>query len=129
MADYFTQLSSRLDIPKGKEEKAQKIIDREIEAMYEEDGYCTIVVQVVKELMSCHVWFQEDESAETDQVEKIARALIEELEIDTPFICSFAYICSKPIIDSFGGGAFGIKRGQETYWKDAFGDVVNHFDK
>jgi hypothetical protein len=70
-----------------------------------------------------------DESINPDHVEQIARALIEELELDKPFYCSWAYTCSKPRIDEFGGGAFAIVRGKQTYWIDAMGAVMDQVEK
>mgnify|MGYP003589551477 CR=1 FL=1 len=74
------------------------------------------------------VWFHVEESGNTDHVEAIARALLEELEMDEPFVCSWAYTCSKPRIDEFGGGAMVVRRGHETIWVDAM-DSARNADK
>jgi hypothetical protein len=111
-----------LPVPKGKLDKAREIVKRVIQELEDgEDDYCGCLVDVVDE----GVWFHTDESINTDHVEIIARQLIDELKLDTPFFCSWAYTCSKPRIDEFGGGAFVIKRGYMTHWVDAM-DQVQH---
>lgn len=126
MANSYTESSSLLSIPKEKHSKAQEIIDR-VKAELEngEEGYC-----------GCHaimqdsgVWFSGVESINPEHVELIARDLIEELEIDEPFFCSWAYHSDRPIVDEFGGGAFLIKRGYETYWCDARNHVEQQLEK
>jgi len=119
MANNYCQSSSMLPVPKGKLDKAREIVKRVIQELEDgEDGYCGCLVDVE----DAGVWFHTDESINTNHVEIIARQLIDELKLDTPFFCSWAYTCSKPRIDEFGGGAFVIKRGYATYWVDA----VNH---
>jgi hypothetical protein len=116
MANNYCQSSSILPVPKGKLDKAREIVKRVIQELEDgEDDYCGCLVDVVDE----GVWFHTDESINTDHVEIIARQLIDELKLDTPFFCSWAYTCSKPRIDEFGGGAFVIKRGYMTHWVDA----------
>ena len=58
-----------------------------------------------------------------EHVEQIARVIIEELEIDEPFYCSWSYTCEKPRIDQFGGGALVVQRGKDTKWVDAMNFV------
>ncbi|MHA2022802.1 MAG: hypothetical protein ACTSWQ_03985 [Candidatus Thorarchaeota archaeon] len=121
MANNYCEGSSLLKISEDKISKAQEIIDRVAKELEEDEdfGYCGCQAEV----QTHGVWFHDDESINTEHVEAIARALIEELEIDEPFYCSWAYTCSKPRIDEFGGGAFAIVRGKETYWVDAMSSV------
>jgi len=121
MANNYTETSTLLALEKEQHEKAKEIIAREIKAFEddEDEGYCGIEAELEQD----GVWFHQDESANVQHLETIARALIEELEIDEPFFCAWAYTCSKPRLDEFGGGAFCIKRGQETYWVDAMSHV------
>ena len=118
MANNYCEGSSFLKVPEDKLEKAQVIIDR-VEAEMENDengdGYCGCQAELEK----TGVWFHGDESINVEHAEIIARALVEELELDGKFTCSWAYTCSKPRIDEFGGGAFCIERGKDTRWVDA----------
>lgn len=117
MANNYTQFSSFLPVPAQQIDQARAIVERETEKMQDADdvGYCGTLAHMEAD----GVWFHEDESGTPEHVEIIARALVEELEIDEPFICSWAYTCSKPRIDEFGGGAFLVRRGKQTLWCDA----------
>jgi len=118
MANNYCESSSMLGLPSDKYEEAEVIIDRiieELESDEEENGYVGCDVSLESE----GVWFRHEESINVDHVERFAKALIEELEIDEPFYCSWSYACDKPHIDEFGGGAMVIQRGKETYWVDA----------
>ncbi len=117
MADNYTQFSAFLQVPADKMDLARVIIDRETERLQEDDeyGYCDNLACMDRD----GVWFHTEESGNPEQVEIVARALVEELKIDEPFICSWAYTCSKPRIDEFGGGALLVRRGKPTIWCDA----------
>ena len=117
MANNYLEYSAFLEIPPAKIEQARAIVAREIARLEADDewGYCGTRADVEAE----GVWFHAEESGNTDHVEAIARALVEELEISKPFCCSWAYTCSSPRIDEFGGGAMAVRRGHETVWVDA----------
>jgi hypothetical protein len=120
MADNCCTSSSSLEIPEGKREQAKTIVDRVVTDLESgEEGCCDCCVEVEES----SVWFYSDEYINPAHVAEIARALVEELEIDEPFYCSWAYTCSKLRVDEFGGGAFGIVRGKPTIWVDAMSEV------
>lgn len=127
MANNYCESSSFMDIPKDKIEKAKEIIDRVVKELEDDadEGYCGVEIEVEES----GVWFHHDESINPEHLAELARALVEELEIDKPFYCSWAYTCSKPRIDEFGGGAFAVVRGQETYWVDALSHVQKHMER
>jgi hypothetical protein len=77
------------------------------------DGGCDL------EFVHDGLWMHESESFDPEVVELFVRRLVDELEIDKPFFCSWASTCSKPRIDEFGGGAMGIVRGHPTVWCNA----------
>jgi len=132
MANNYCELSSWMDIPREKQDKARKIIERVTKELEEDEsgfGECMVDVEVQVDEHRSGVWFHNDESANPEHVAEIARALVEELEIDEPFYCSWAYTCSKPRIDEFGGGAFAVKRGQDTFWIDARQAVEEHINR
>ena len=125
MANNYCESSSKLVIEDSKKlAKANKIIDRVSKKIEEREDYLGVVVDVE----DGGVWFHYDESITPEHVEEIAKALIEELEINEPFYCSWSYTCSKPRIDEFGGGAFVIQRGKETFWVDAMNTCKIHTD-
>ena len=117
MADNYLEYSAFLHIPPGKIGRAKAIVERETAKLDAEDEWkCGGNAAEIKQR---GVWFHGAESGDPDRAEAIARALVEELEIDEPFQCTWAYTCSKPRIDKFGGGALVVRRGRETIWIDA----------
>ena len=124
MANHYLEYSAFLEIPAGQMEKARTIVERE-SAKWGEDNDCGGSCAEVEDR---GVWFYAQEQGNTDHVEAIARALLEELEMDERFVCSWAYTCSKPRIDEFGGGAMVVRRGHETIWVDAM-DSASNADK
>lgn len=131
MADHYIESSSFLNIPREKLEIARNIVNRVVRELKDsEEGYCGCSAEIEGAVgpASSGVWFHGVESTNVEHVEMIARALIEELEIDEPFFCSWAFTCSKPRIDEFGGGAFVMKRGYQTYWCDARNHVEQQLE-
>lgn len=130
MANNYTETSSWLDIPADKVEAAKLIIERVssiIEA--DENGYgsCDCCADIEKHNERYGVWFHADETVNVEHAELIARALVEELDLPGPFYCSWAYTCSKPRIDEFGGGAFVLAKGVPTMWCDARSEVERQY--
>ena len=121
MANNYCELSSMLKIPEDKMEQAGKILDRALNELMEKNEYYDILVTFDEG----GAWFRSDESADPDDVEFVAKMLVEELKIDEPFFCSWGYTCSKKRVDEFGGGAFVVRRGLETYWVDAMDHVCD----
>lgn len=128
MANNYTESSSFLPIPPDKLEMARVIIDRVTTSIKTDpDGceYCGCDAEVQGD----GVWFHGDESVNPEHIEKIARALIEELDLPGPFYCSWANTCSKPRIDEFGGGAFVLAKGVPTIWCDARCEVERQYNE
>lgn len=99
-------------------ELAKPIVERitkEIEGTEDEEQ--PLGVQVTFEADG--IWFYHDESIDVENLAMLVQALLDELEIDAPFVFSWSYTCSKPRLDEFGGGACALKRGEEPFWVDA----------
>lgn len=116
MANNYTESSSLIRIPAEKIAKAQEIVDRVREELTTEDDSFGCDVEI---LAGEGVWISHDESINIENAEVLVRALVEELELDGVFVCSYAHTCSKPRIDAFGGGAFAVQNGRDTIWVDA----------
>jgi hypothetical protein len=117
-----------MNIPKSKLKRAKKICDKiaaELEANANE-GYCGVLYDIETEHPG--IWFHGDESINVEHLERTARALVEKLKLK-PFFCSWAYTCSKPRIDEFGGGAFAIVRGKDTIWCDALQNILTRTER
>ena len=117
MANNYQDTSSFLKLDEKHIEQAKVVIERcQQELMDDPDyGYCGVEAEVEKD----GVWLYSEEWVNTDHLQYVARALLDEFEIDEPFIASWSYTCSKPRIDEFGGGAMVVQRGYKTYWCDA----------
>lgn len=116
MANNYCQSSSFVRIPKDQIEKAKVIIDEIETGLIDGDvGY----VGFVAELQEDGIWIYDDESVTPEHVELLIKELVEQLNLPGKHLCSWAYTCSKPRIDEFGGGAFVVQKGKETVWIDA----------
>jgi hypothetical protein len=119
MANNYQESSSWLEIGEEKIGQAQAIIDEVTKEIIENDPDGFECIGCLVDVERTGVWFRGEESINLESVEAIAKELVERLEIDEPFYCSWAYTCSKPRIDEFGGGAFLVRRGKDTVWIDA----------
>lgn len=109
-------------IPEDKIKQAKEIMERveaELEADSEEEyaGYSA-------NLEAGGVWIRHDESINADHAERLVKALVEELDLPGIIVCSWAYTCSKPRCDEFGGGAFAVQKGRDTIWVDAASEAL-----
>jgi len=122
MANNYCQFSAALVVPKGRGKRAESIAARVAEELEkdEAEGCCGTGWSLEDEGSdSPHIWFRSDESGTPEHAEKIAKAILEELELDGAFVLSWAFTCSKLRLDEFGGGACVVRRGMETVWVDA----------
>jgi Fe-S oxidoreductase len=124
MANNYCQYSAALQIPKGREEEAEKIAARVAEELEKEDYCGTDWAVEDKGTEQPYVWFSAEESGNPDHAESIAKAIVDEMKLDEPFVLSWANTCSKPRIDEFGGGAFVVRRGKDTVWVDATSEAM-----
>jgi len=116
MANNYCQSSTFIKIPNEKLAEAQKIVDKfEEYAAETEDAYSGFDVTCEKD----GVWINGEESFNPDMAEMLIRELVETLNLPGIHICSWSYTCSKPRIDEFGGGAFGVQKSTQTVWIDA----------
>lgn len=121
MPNFSCETSSLLKLPKDKIPRALEIIKEvqrsnayeliSIEALPREDG----------------VWFWSDYLI-VEELIKIVQAILLEFQIYDPFVFSWAYSSTKPLLDSFDGGACVIKLGHEPYVIWSAQDLANrHF--
>lgn len=110
-----------LHIPKDKIEQAKSIVERVEEELEDgEEGYAGFRAVLEED----GLWIYDDgENINTEHVAILAQVLLDELEIDEPFIFSWSYTCSKPRVDEFGGGACAVRRGKDPIWCDARNEV------
>ena len=121
MANNYCSSSSLIPVPESKRDLAEEIIQR-VEAELEADA-CEGYASFTATLEPDGVWIRHDESINPDHAATLVKALVEELDLEGVFVCSWAYTCSKPRTDEFGGGAFAVLKGEETVWVDAASEV------
>ena len=126
MANNYCESSSMFYLEKNQTEKAKKIL--ETVCMELENDPCKGYIGFETSFEIDGLWIcNEGESIDVENVAILAERLVDELKIDIPFVFSWAYTCSKPRIDEFGGGACCVKRGEETFWVDAYSMATDHF--
>lgn len=114
MANSYTQSSSLIEIPEDKIGRAQAIVDRvvrelETDPEWEYAGFNAVVE-------TTGVWICHDESIKLEHAEKLVRALVEELDLPGIHVVEWATTCGRPLVGSFSGGAFAVRKGRETVW-------------
>ncbi len=118
MANSYLQYSVEIKLPQGKTARAKEIIKSEInKPITEESGWESFEDEW--EISGNSLYFWAEENGNTDALEAIVRLLVEALDLRDPVIVSWAYTCSKPRPDEFGGGAFAVAKGKKTIWIDA----------
>lgn len=116
MANNYTLSSTMLTLPKSKLAAAKKIIARECKKLEAgEAGYVGASVVVEAD----GVWISHNETCDIEHVIQLFQALLDGLKIDEPLVVSFAFECSKPRLDEFGGVAVVVQRGKEPEYFDA----------
>jgi hypothetical protein len=122
MAQNYCQSSTLVLIEPGKIEQAKAIVARIREAFeIDDDGEGIVGFQT--EIWKEGIWLGDDECFNPEHAEVLIRSLVEELELDDVYVCSWAYTCSKLRIGEFGGGAFAVSRGKNTVWIDAVSEA------
>jgi len=114
------EFSGLMRIPKEKRKKAQKIVERERRRTAKR---LKMRMEALSEFLVDYehgLWFLEDSYADIEEaVEPLARALVDELELDEPFFLEWAFTSEDELRltdPGPGGGAFLIARGRPTFW-------------
>jgi hypothetical protein len=120
--------SSFLQVPLAKEEKASEVLRSALERVsrlsasderlpytsdYELIGVraeWSVDYELPDGSKTSGIWIYDDEEFNPDHAEMLARILVEELEIDEPFVFSWSFTSRW----QFGGGAMAIIRGKPT---------------
>jgi hypothetical protein len=121
MANNYTQSSSILEIPNDKLAQAVLIVERfKDELENSEEGY----VGFEASFECASLWIRDGgENFAADHVMLLVQSLLDDLQIDAPFVFSWANTCSKPRVDEFNGGACLVRRGKDPIWCDPINEV------
>lgn len=131
MANNYQETSSFLPIPSEKIDSARSICDRVESKILSSADDCGDPIEYIDcqyEIQDDGIWFRSDESFNPEHVEMFARSLVEELDLEGSFMCSWCYLCSKPRVDEFGGGAFILAKGMPTHWVDAQYECIKAYE-
>jgi hypothetical protein len=123
MSDHFRQAHMFISIPLDKIPKAAEIVEKteeDFNSISRSLDYNTRIItdglyQAEKECGGIHI-FGNHNYADVDNIEQLAKTLVEDLELEGIFVCSWADTTEPCIADGFDGGAFAIQRGHETVW-------------
>lgn len=120
MANNYCRSSSFIHIkPEQKEQTLEILAKIEAELLEDEDyGYAGFVAQFndASDYGDSGLWIYEEESIVPEHLERLVKALVEELDLPGITTCSWSYTCSKPRVNEFSGGAFAITKGKDTIW-------------
>jgi len=120
MANNYQQSSSFINIPQDQLEQARQIVAEVESALEDREGVVGFTAEVEEE----GVWVHSEEWFDTDAAHELFTALVDTLDLPGQHLCSWAYTCSKPRIDEFGGGAFVVQKGKPTVWVDAVSTAI-----
>lgn len=104
------RFETEMEIPGGKRQIARGIIDRYISKKRKKNPAYPAFAKVLDRMVVSFRLRTKDVDFVEDEVEPLARALIEGMKSDAPFVFPWAYLTH------LGGGAFVIMRGLETFW-------------
>jgi hypothetical protein len=122
MANYYTHFSANFMVPsehrplcdrllKGTEEVFEKIIwnDEESDRPQFDYKWSDGDAPGTQEL-----WIHSDESGNVEDVCIFVAYVQKRLDLDEPFVLSWANMCDRPRLDAFSGGAVVIHRGKTS---------------
>ncbi len=114
MADFFTQFSCHLDVcSAGNARRAEDVWGELAAELYREDGgYPGFQVEVDHEHGPGALWIHSDEYGEPEHVIRFVLRCAEALNLQGCWGFTWSQSCSKPRLDSFGGGAHVIDLGK-----------------
>ena len=114
MADHYTHFSCILDVGSAENAaRAEEIRDELAAELYrEEGGYPGFQMQVDHEYSPGALWIYSDDCGEPEHVIAFVRRCAEALDLQGVWGFTWCLSCSRPRVDSFGGGAHVIDLGQ-----------------
>jgi len=132
MADYFTQFSTAIDLDDDEKQWALDLYAklRSLRAGEPTEGDEDIL-QLAQDLYKANdewfgfecvdnpdgdgIWLTEDESVNEGMLGGFIQRILQKFDIKEPVAIEFAYICSKPRLDGFGGAAMVVTQDEVLY--------------
>jgi len=122
MANNYVETSFIVPVPADKTEQAEKLVEDFINDPENQSNYYDCFFDY--EFNNDGLWIHSEESCNVDAVIDCVQVLLDELDIDEPVAFSWAYTCSKPRVDEFGGGAACLRKGEEPIIIEALQEVM-----
>lgn len=114
MADYYTRFSTLIPYRTRREQLwllAQ--LDAQDTSADDDGPYCSYAHQPKEQA----VWVYTEESGNVNGLADLVARFQLRFAIPTPWILEWATTCSRPILDSFSGGAIAVYQGKiQTFW-------------
>lgn len=108
MANYYSQFSTHIPYRTRQEELwllAQ--LDAQDTSADDDGPYCNYVHHPKEHAL----WVYTDESGNVDGLANLVARFQTRFSIPTPWILEWANTCSRPVLDSFSGGAIAVYQG------------------
>ncbi|WP_099864901.1 hypothetical protein [Pararhizobium haloflavum] len=120
MADYFTHFSCLLNV--GTPENAARALD--LYNRLSEDGVSEespsegFLLSIQPEHGGAELWMRDDETGDSERLIQFVKRCAAEFGLTGPWGFQYANTCSKPRLDSFGGGAYvvDLATGETVDW-------------
>jgi len=129
MANNYCQFSEFLELPRGFEKRAQAILEELQELADEEDiEELPFGFNINWEVDRSGVWFYTEESGDPETLVYAVQRLMKAFDIKKPFIASWAFTCSKPRLEEFGGGAVAVWQ-DHVEWIDARSEIQKRVER
>lgn len=113
MANNNTLFSSDLEFPEGAKARVETIVES-FRANEDEDCSDIDALEIVIEDTGITIYSEGEGTVETAVA--LAQKILDDLEINSPFILEWAETCDKPRPNEFGGGAVIVRRGKEPIY-------------
>lgn len=138
MADYYTNFSCLLAIPREHKDLVKRLLVHEedpIEVIDFPSGEESPQFGWQWEGETVHggkprpedewLWIYSDGCGNVDDVCAFVAYVQKRFQLDEPFVIEWSNSCSKPRLDAFGGGVCIVYRGKESFmntgtWRDRF---------
>jgi hypothetical protein len=118
MADYYTHFSFVVDVKNREQADGLKKMLTDAaneELLKDEDELLSTPWSLEDEGDLTIFWIRSDESGQVDLIVDILAKWQEDFKYEQPICFEWAYTCSKPRLNAFGGGSVLIHKGEAHY--------------
>lgn len=125
MANNYRLFSSEIEFPASDRERVQAIVDDFI-AHADEDSE---IESLGIEIEDTRIMFLSEEWADIKETVTLAQKILDELQLNEPFVLEWAETCSELRVGEFGGGAVIVRRGMDPEYMNTHSWVLERLAK